>query len=149
VIPRQRWEPAPGLDDWTSDYGESSSVRGGAWSIPTVDHVRDAISMMTADTVLQILRGQGITYGLGAAVGSAAYVHPPGRPVGRPRGAMPRRRQTPRAPGAVDAPGLVHVCAPRRTCVWCFQRVAVRADGTLAEHYSADCVGARCGGSGP
>lgn len=67
MIPRQRGEPIPRRDD-SRDFDRSNSIaraglRSGAW--PTVDETADAIAMMTADTVLQILKGEGVYYGLG------------------------------------------------------------------------------------
>lgn len=59
--------------DWWHDkrsapdsMGEFNSAAGhvhGAWLIPTVDEVDEVLSPMYADTVLQILRGQGIYHG--------------------------------------------------------------------------------------
>jgi hypothetical protein len=43
-----------------------------AW--PTVPEVFEVLAPMAADTVLQILHGQGLAFGLGAAVEPAVYV---------------------------------------------------------------------------
>jgi len=83
MIPLQPGEPWPGRDD------DGDAGKRGAWLIPTVDHVADAIAAMTADTVLQILRGQGVSYGLGAASGPAPDI----RPRGRPHGSRDKRRR--------------------------------------------------------
>jgi len=159
MIPRQRWEPAPGLDNWSkfeTDYDGGAVRYRGAWAIPTVDQVADAIAMMTADTVLQILRGQGVTYGLGAAVGSTPYARPaaaarPGAAAARTRAWRARQRATdaarPAAAAAATPAEVVHVI-PRRNCVWCFQSVQVRPDGTLAEHWDWNESISRCLGSG-
>lgn len=41
----------------------NASTKCGAWLIPTVDEVNEVMAPMYADTVLQILHGQGISYG--------------------------------------------------------------------------------------
>jgi hypothetical protein len=73
MIPRQRGEPLPNRDTTGDRYATSAGEHYGAWLWPTVDETRDVLAAMTADTVLQILRGQGISWGLGTASEPPTY----------------------------------------------------------------------------
>jgi hypothetical protein len=153
LIPRQLGEPWP-LRDRVGKFSDSDRCHG-EWRWPTVDETLDAIAAMRADTVLQILRGQAITYGLGAAVGSDVY--DPRLERLRAREAIRRRKRKPR-PRKVRPPAPVQLEAPpalsplpaqltpyqirvlealspgRRICVWCFRSVLFYPDGRLYPH---------------
>ena len=65
MIPRQRGEPRPQRENkFWNDNRWYWSLKSGAW--PQVDETAELVAAMTADTVLQILRGHGHYYGLGA-----------------------------------------------------------------------------------
>jgi hypothetical protein len=59
-VPRRRHRTA------FDAFDPSGHVRCHWLGIPTVDEVDDVLSPMKADAVLQILKGEGIYYGLGA-----------------------------------------------------------------------------------
>lgn len=69
MIPRQHGEP---IARWRDSWADRPHyLSAGAW--PTVDETADALAMMAADTVLQILHGQALSYGLGAASEPPVY----------------------------------------------------------------------------
>jgi len=106
VIPRQRWEPQPTPDTWAAMW-------------PEVEETREAVSMMTADTVLQILHGQGLTWGLGATVaGDGRQRHAP----------------DPHQPHLHPKPPDARSAYTRITCPVCGMNVAARPTGWVIRH---------------
>jgi hypothetical protein len=66
VIPRQSNEPSPEWDNWIDDVYDkpqgAKRLSSSAW--PTVAEVNDTFATARLTTGLQILKGEGVYYGL-------------------------------------------------------------------------------------